>query len=301
MGFFDNLKSKFTGHHHRVQIGDPLTVRSAKQTLSRILLQEPLEDMRKTANAVHEMESQTPEFVTYTMSHYYSSPRLVRFQSSGGKQMDVDAIGALYSSPGVLQDECAIQHLMGDIDDLRGHMTADEIGKVSVDELAARTSKVIDNAGSLRDPALRNWLLAIHDQLGDIIEATGGKVQPLIDMLNTSLALRETSCGERTPGEADAAGTKKGASGDAAGATGGDTAGGTVRADSVSDDTSNATNANPSADPKATLAAIIVKALYPDANPPIRAAMLDDSATTDAYMRSIEILKSQGLAIPGLD
>lgn len=77
--------------------------------------------MRKVAAAVKQLQDEMPQFITFGMSHYYSEPKRVRFQSEGGKFIDADAIATAFAETTVLQDECKIHHLMGDIEDNREH------------------------------------------------------------------------------------------------------------------------------------------------------------------------------------
>ena len=121
MGLFDSLKNMFAHHehHHGASIGQPLTLADAKAVLAFIVVHQQLADMRKVADAVKQLQDEMPQYITFGMSHYYSEPKRVRFQSEGGKFIDADAIATAFAETTVLQDECKIQHLMGDIEDNR--------------------------------------------------------------------------------------------------------------------------------------------------------------------------------------
>lgn len=252
MGFLDQLKSMFGGHGsaNAVAIGGPLTVADAKKALARVIVQQPLLSMRPVAEAVRDLQSQTPAFVTYGMDHYFNSPKLVRFQNSGGRQLDVDAIGSLHAQPGPLADEVTIQHLLDDIEDRRGHASADaEIGHIDVKPVAAKTAEVLGQAGSADSPAARDWMFALLDQIGVIDEVTGGDLKPLADALAGAGFLGSV--------EASAAGIRKAlvdalgiGSGSGSGASG------------------------------------------------LREALLDPTATTDAYMEAVAILGKHGIEVP---
>ena len=123
MGLFDSLKNMFAHHehHHGASIGQPLTLADAKAVLAFIVVHQQLADMRKVADAVKQLQDEMPQYITFGMSHYYSEPKRVRFQSEGGKFIDADAIATAFAETTVLQDECKIHHLMGDIEDNREH------------------------------------------------------------------------------------------------------------------------------------------------------------------------------------
>lgn len=114
-GLFDSLKNMFAHHehHHGASIGQPLTLTDTKAVLAFIVLHQHLADMRKVAEAVKQLQDEMPQYITFGMSHYYSEPKRVRFQSEGGKFIDADAIATAFAETTVLQDECEIQHLMG--------------------------------------------------------------------------------------------------------------------------------------------------------------------------------------------
>ena len=84
MGLFDSLKNVFAHHeHHGTRIGQPLTLADAKALLAFIVVHQHLADMRKVAAAVKQLQDEMPQFITFGMSHYYSEPKRVRFQSEG--------------------------------------------------------------------------------------------------------------------------------------------------------------------------------------------------------------------------
>ena len=59
--------------------------------------------MRKVAAAVKQLQDEMPQFITFGMSHYYSEPKRVRFQSEGGKFIDADAIATAFAETGCVQ------------------------------------------------------------------------------------------------------------------------------------------------------------------------------------------------------
>ena len=59
--------------------------------------------MRKVAAAVKQLQDEMPQFITFGMSHYYSEPKRVRFQSEGGKFIDADAIATALVVPEFLR------------------------------------------------------------------------------------------------------------------------------------------------------------------------------------------------------
>lgn len=142
MGLFDSLKNVFAHHeHHGTRIGQPLTLADAKAVLAFIVLHQHLADMRKVAEAVKQLQDEMPQYITFGMSHYYSEPKRVRFQSEGGKFIDADAIATAFAETTVLQDECEIQHLMGDIEDNREHRDPAKTPAVPIDELVRVTNE----------------------------------------------------------------------------------------------------------------------------------------------------------------
>ena len=265
MGFLDQLKSMFAGHRGAgaVRIGEPPTIADAKRALAHVLVQQPLLDMRKVAEAVDDLQQATPWLVTYGMDHYFNSPKLVRFQNSGGRQLDVDVIASLHAKPGPLASEVAIQHLLDDIDDRRGHASADaEIGHIDVAPLAARTAEVLGQGGSADSPAVRDWLFALLDQIDVIDEATGGDLRPLAEALRPAVGEAEASA----PG-------LRGALVEALG-IGVDGAGETIGAAGGSGNSEGSGNSG------------------------LRAALLDPTAVTDAYMQGVGILSRHGIEVP---
>ena len=143
MGLFDSLKNMFAHHehHHGGGIGQPLTLADAKAVLAFIVVHQQLADMRKVADAVKQLQDEMPQYITFGMSHYYSEPKRVRFQSEGGKFIDADAIATAFAETTVLQDECEIQHLMGDIEDNREHRDPAKTPAVPIDELVRVTDE----------------------------------------------------------------------------------------------------------------------------------------------------------------
>ncbi|MDN6025398.1 hypothetical protein [Bifidobacterium mongoliense] len=283
------MASRFSkGGANAVRIGVPLTVRRAKRRMSRLVLRQPLTALRPTAEALWEVQRTLPMLVTASMDHYCNGPRLVRFQNSGGRQIDVDAVARMHGEAGVLGDAVSIQHMLGDIDDRRGHLGADEVGSVDCTPLAQATARALASSAmgeseSGQEPgsgqgeplgsARRRWLFALHDQAPDIVEACGGRITPLLEAL-------------RGAGDIAAQGVADGNAG-AVGGTGSDANSGTTA------DT-------------ATLDAAIVSALDVDRDvnhdgaldAQWRAAMLDPAATTTAYMTGIDILRKHGLEVP---
>lgn len=143
MGLFDSLKNMFAHHehHHGASIGQSLTLADAKAVLAFIVVHQQLADMRKVADAVKQLQDEMPQYITFGMSHYYSEPKRVRFQSEGGKFIDADAIATAFAETTVLQDECKIQHLMGDIEDNREHRDPAKTPAVPIDELVRVTNE----------------------------------------------------------------------------------------------------------------------------------------------------------------
>lgn len=184
MRLFDMVERLFEHHDDRtITVGHPLTLRNAKDVLSIIAVHQPLADMRKVAEAVKELEEQCPQYVTFGMSHYYSEPKRVRFQSEGGRFVDADAIAEAFSSSRILQDECEIQHRIGDIADNREHRDPDHTPAVSIEPLVTMTREQF-NASSPDSAAIRHaWLFALYDQLDDITEATQRNLTPLAEAL----------------------------------------------------------------------------------------------------------------------
>ena len=168
MGLFDSLKNMFAHHehHHGASIGQPLTLADAKAVLAFIVVHQQLADMRKVADAVKQLQDEMPQYITFGMSHYYSEPKRVRFQSEGGKFIDADAIATAFAETTVLQDECEIQHLMGDIEDNREHRDPAKTPAVPIDELVRVTDERLATGND--EERSRAWLFALFDQLDDI-------------------------------------------------------------------------------------------------------------------------------------
>ena len=91
MGLFDSLKNMFAHHehHHGASIGQPLTLADAKAVLAFIVVHQQLADMRKVADAVKQLQDEMPQYITFGMSHYYSEPKRVRFQSERSEERRV--------------------------------------------------------------------------------------------------------------------------------------------------------------------------------------------------------------------
>lgn len=273
MGLFDSLKNMFAHHehHHGVSIGQPLTLTDTKAVLAFIVLHQHLADMRKVAEAVKQLQDEMPQYITFGMSHYYSEPKRVRFQSEGGKFIDADAIATAFAETTVLQDECEIQHLMGDIEDNREHRDPAKTPAVPIDELVRVTNERF--AAGNDEGQRRAWLFALFDQLDDIAEATKNNLEPLAAALDTTLRSNSAAIGESAT-----AGTGTGNSNDA--------------------------NAG---DARSRIISLIADALFPaaessktsesSASAAIRELMLDPTATSLDYMPAIDILRAHGLTI----
>lgn len=273
MGLFDSLKNMFAHHehHHGASIGQPLTLTDTKAVLAFIVLHQHLADMRKMAEAVKQLQDEMPQYITFGMSHYYSEPKRVRFQSEGGKFIDADAIATAFAETTVLQDECEIQHLMGDIEDNREHRDPAKTPAVPIDELVRVTNERF--AAGNDEGQRRAWLFALFDQLDDIAEATKNNLEPLAAALDTTLRSNSAAIGESAT-----AGTGTGNSNDA--------------------------NAG---DARSRIISLIADALFPaaessktsesSASAAIRELMLDPTATSLDYMPAIDILRAHGLTI----
>lgn len=273
MGLFDSLKNMFAHHehHHGASIGQPLTLTDTKAVLAFIVLHRHLADMRKVAEAVKQLQDEMPQYITFGMSHYYSEPKRVRFQSEGGKFIDADAIATAFAETTVLQDECEIQHLMGDIEDNREHRDPAKTPAVPIDELVRVTNERF--AAGNDEGQRRAWLFALFDQLDDIAEATKNNLEPLAAALDTTLRSNSAAIGESAT-----AGTGTGNSNDA--------------------------NAG---DARSRIISLIADALFPaaessktsesSASAAIRELMLDPTATSLDYMPAIDILRAHGLTI----
>ena len=273
MGLFDSLKNMFAHHehHHGASIGQPLTLTDTKAVLAFIVLHQHLADMRKVAEAVKQLQDEMPQYITFGMSHYYSEPKRVRFQSEGGKFIDADAIATAFAETTVLQDECEIQHLMGDIEDNREHRDPAKTPAVPIDELVRVTNERF--AAGNDEGQRRAWLFALFDQLDEIAEATKNNLEPLAAALDTTLRSNSAAIGESAT-----AGTGTGNSNDA--------------------------NAG---DARSRIISLIADALFPaaessktsesSASAAIRELMLDPTATSLDYMPAIDILRAHGLTI----
>ena len=202
MGLFDSLKNMFAHHehHHGASIGQPLTLADAKAVLAFIVVHQQLADMRKVADAVKQLQDEMPQYITFGMSHYYSEPKRVRFQSEGGKFIDADAIATAFAETTVLQDECKIQHLMGDIEDNREHRDPAKTPAVPIDELVRVTNERLATGND--EGQRRAWLFALFDQLDDIAEATKNNLEPLAAALNTILRNSSTIIGKSATADA---------------------------------------------------------------------------------------------------
>ena len=273
MGLFDSLKNMFAHHehHHGASIGQPLTLADAKAVLAFIVVHQQLADMRKVADAVKQLQDEMPQYITFGMSHYYSEPKRVRFQSEGGKFIDADAIATAFAETTVLQDECEIQHLMGDIEDNREHRDPAKTPAVPIDELVRVTNERF--AAGNDEGQRRAWLFALFDQLDDIAEATKNNLEPLAAALDTTLRSNSAAIGESAT-----AGTGTGNSNDA--------------------------NAG---DARSRIISLIADALFPaaessktsksSASAAIRELMLNPTATSLDYMPAIDVLRAHGLTI----
>ena len=273
MGLFDSLKNMFARHehHHGASIGQSLTLADAKAILAFIVVHQQLADMRKVADAVKQLQDEMPQYITFGMSHYYSEPKRVRFQSEGGKFIDADAIATAFAETTVLQDECEIQHLMGDIEDNREHRDPAKTPAVPIDELVRVTNERL--AAGNDEGQRRAWLFALFDQLDDIAEATKNNLEPLAAALDTTLRSNSAAIGESA-----AAGTGTGNSNDA--------------------------NAG---DARSRIISLIADALFPasessqtseySASAAIRELILDSNATSLDYMPAIDVLRAHGLTI----
>ena len=272
MGLFDSLKNMFAHHehHHGASIGQPLTLADAKAVLAFIVVHQQLADMRKVADAVKQLQDEMPQYITFGMSHYYSEPKRVRFQSEGGKFIDADAIATAFAETTVLQDECEIQHLMGDIEDNREHRDPAKTPAVPIDELVRVTNERL--AAGNDEERSRAWLFALFDQLDDIVEATKNNPEPLAAALNTILRNSSTIIGKSATADAG----------------------------------SSSNNAN-AGDARSRIISLIADALFPasessqtsesSASAAIRELMLNPTATSLDYMPAIDVLRAHGLTI----
>lgn len=273
MGLFDSLKNMFAHHehHHGASIGQSLTLADAKAILAFIVVHQQLADMRKVADAVKQLQDEMPQYITFGMSHYYSEPKRVRFQSEGGKFIDADAIATAFAETTALQDECEIQHLMGDIEDNREHRDPAKTPAVPIDELVRVTNERLATGND--EERSRAWLFALFDQLDDIAEATKNNLEPLVTALDTTLQNSSATIGNS-------------ATTDAGG--------------------SSSNNAN-AGDARSRIISLIADALFPaaessktsepSASAAIRELMLNPTATSLDYMPAIDVLRAHGLTI----
>lgn len=272
MGLFDSLKNMFAHHehHHGASIGQPLTLADAKAVLAFIVVHQQLADMRKVADAVKQLQDEMPQYITFGMSHYYSEPKRVRFQSEGGKFIDADAIATAFAETTVLQDECKIQHLMGDIEDNREHRDPAKTPAVPIDELVRVTNERLATGND--EERSRAWLFALFDQLDDIAEATKNNLEPLVTALDTTLQNSSATIGN-----------------------------------SATTDAGNSSNNANAGDARSRIISLIADALFPaaessqtseySASAAIRELMLNPTATSLDYMPAIDVLRAHGLTI----
>lgn len=272
MGLFDSLKNMFAHHehHHGGGIGQPLTLADAKAVLAFIVVHQQLADMRKVADAVKQLQDEMPQCITFGMSHYYSEPKRVRFQSEGGKFIDADAIATAFAETTVLQDECEIQHLMGDIEDNREHRDPAKTPAVPIDELVRVTNERLATGND--EEQSRAWLFALFDQLDDIAEATKNNLEPLATALDTTLQNSSATIGN-----------------------------------SATTDAGNSSNNANAGDARYRIISLIADALFPaaessktsesSASAAIRELMLNPTATSLDYMPAIDVLRAHGLTI----
>lgn len=272
MGLFDSLKNMFAHHehHHGASIGQSFTLADAKAILAFIVVHQQLADMRKVADAVKQLQDEMPQYITFGMSHYYSEPKRVRFQSEGGKFIDADAIATAFAETTVLQDECEIQHLMGDIEDNREHRDPAKTPAVPIDELVRVTNERLATGND--EERSRAWLFALFDQLDDIAEATKNNLEPLVTALDTTLQNSSATIGN-----------------------------------SATTDAGNSSNNANAGDAHSRIISLIADALFPaaessqtsesSASAALRELMLKPTATSLDYMPAIDVLRAHGLTI----
>lgn len=272
IGLFDSLKNMFAHHehHHGASIGQSLTLADAKAILAFIVVHQQLADMRKVADAVKQLQDEMPQYITFGMSHYYSEPKRVRFQSEGGKFIDADAIATAFAETTVLQNECEIQHLMGDIEDNREHRDPAKTPAVPIDELVRVTNERLATGND--EERSRAWLFALFDQLDDIAEATKNNLEPLVTALDTTLQNSSATIGN-----------------------------------SATTDAGNSSNNANAGDARSRIISLIADALFPaaessqtseySASAAIRELMLNPTATSLDYMPAIDVLRAHGLTI----
>lgn len=272
IGLFDSLKNMFAHHehHHGASIGQSLTLADAKAILAFIVVHQQLADMRKVADAVKQLQDEMPQYITFGMSHYYSEPKRVRFQSEGGKFIDADAIATAFAETTVLQNECEIQHLMGDIEDNREHRDPAKTPAVPIDELVRVTNERLATGND--EERSRAWLFALFDQLDDIAEATKNNLEPLVTALDTTLQNSSATIGN-----------------------------------SATTDAGNSSNNANAGDARSRIISLIADALFPaaessqtsesSASAALRELMLNPTATSLDYMPAIDVLRAHGLTI----
>ena len=222
------------------------------------------------AEAVKQLQDEMPQYITFGMSHYYSEPKRVRFQSEGGKFIDADAIATAFAETTVLQDECEIQHLMGDIEDNREHRDPAKTPAVPIDELVRVTDERLATGND--EERSRAWLFALFDQLDDIAEATKNNLEPLVTALDTTLQNSSATIGNSATTDAG--------------------------------NSSNNANAN---DARSRIIFLIADALFPasessqtsepSASAALRELMLNPTATSLDYMPAIDVLRAHDLTI----
>lgn len=193
MGLWDKIAASLHIHAPKKTAtqGEPMTFTQAKELLTATLLEQPLSDMKLTAQRAKRLNDEMPQFVTFAMSHYFNRPRLVRFTNEGGRQIDADAISRLFAQTTILQFECEIQRMIGDLDEMRGRLRPDQIGHVDPTPIIEQTKRILaasaaansDDGNGHLDAQARAWLYALMDQSSDISEATGGNQSGILEAL----------------------------------------------------------------------------------------------------------------------
>ncbi|NMM94197.1 hypothetical protein [Bifidobacterium oedipodis] len=218
MGLWDKIAESLHIHAPKKTAapGEPMTFEQAKELLTTTLLEQPLSDMKLTAQRAKRLNDEMPQFVTFAMSHYFNRPRLVRFTNEGGKQIDADAISRLFAQTTILQFECEIQRMIGDLDEMRGRLRPDQIGHVDPTPIIEQTKRILaastatkgDNGTGHLDGQARAWLYALMDQSSDIDEATGGNQLGILKALGneqagsiaeTAASVLSKDCNESVP------------------------------------------------------------------------------------------------------
>lgn len=169
-----------------------------------------------------------------------------------------------------LQDECKIQHLMGDIEDNREHRDPAKTPAVPIDELVRVTNERLATGND--EERSRAWLFALFDQLDDIAEATKNNLEPLVTALDTTLQNSSATIGN-----------------------------------SATADAGNSSNNANAGDARSRIISLIADALFPaaessktsksSASAAIRELMLNPTATSLDYMPAIDVLRAHGLTI----